>query len=248
MQSGRGPLSPTFRILGRVAIALAARRPRPIRRARSSASTSGPPSKDSPRTSSAPSTWDATAISGRPRWTAWSGSMAFASRCSIARPAEGIGSNRFSSMLETPDGTLWFGTENGGITRYAGGRFQTYTTRDGLASNAVAASRQTRAARCGRSPVSGSSSGTANASSPMTAARFAPLRSLRVVRQHLLGGRRPASGAIRRWRAVGTVSCRRSSTDASAAGSKKTRPGHDLAHADRWPVRAPHRRRSRRAC
>ena len=50
----------------------------------------------------------------------------------------GIGSNRFAPMLETPDGTLWFGTENGGITRYAGGRFQTYTTNDGLASNAVA--------------------------------------------------------------------------------------------------------------
>ena len=51
--------------------------------------------------------------------------------------AEGIASNRFSPLLETADGALWLGTENGGITRYFQGRFTTYTMRDGLPSNAV---------------------------------------------------------------------------------------------------------------
>ena len=51
--------------------------------------------------------------------------------------AEGIGSNRFTPLLETPDGAFWLGTENGGVTRYAQGRFTTFTTRDGLPSNAV---------------------------------------------------------------------------------------------------------------
>ena len=50
---------------------------------------------------------------------------------------EGIGSNRFTPLLEAPDGAFWLGTENGGITRYFQGRFITYTTRDGLTSNAV---------------------------------------------------------------------------------------------------------------
>ena len=50
---------------------------------------------------------------------------------------EGIGSNRFTPLLEAPDGAFWLGTENGGITRYFQGRFTTYTTRDGLTSNAV---------------------------------------------------------------------------------------------------------------
>ena len=50
---------------------------------------------------------------------------------------EGIGSNRFTPFLEAPDGAFWLGTENGGITRYSQGRFTTYTTREGLTSNAV---------------------------------------------------------------------------------------------------------------
>ena len=51
--------------------------------------------------------------------------------------SEGIGSNRFTPLLEAPDGAIWLGTENGGITRYFEGRFTTYTTSDGLASNVV---------------------------------------------------------------------------------------------------------------
>jgi ligand-binding sensor domain-containing protein len=30
---------------------------------------------------------------------------------------EGIGSTRFTPLLEAPDGAFWLGTENGGITR-----------------------------------------------------------------------------------------------------------------------------------
>jgi signal transduction histidine kinase/streptogramin lyase len=51
--------------------------------------------------------------------------------------SDGIASNRFTPLLETPDGSIWLGTENGGITRYFQGSFTTYTTTDGLASNAV---------------------------------------------------------------------------------------------------------------
>ena len=51
--------------------------------------------------------------------------------------SDGIGSNRFTPLLEVPDGAIWLGTENGGITRYFEGRFTTYTTSDGLASNIV---------------------------------------------------------------------------------------------------------------
>lgn len=50
---------------------------------------------------------------------------------------QGIGSNRLSALHEADHGEFWFGTENGGVVRYAQGRFTTYTVRDGLPSNAV---------------------------------------------------------------------------------------------------------------
>jgi ligand-binding sensor domain-containing protein len=40
----------------------------------------------------------------------------------------GIGSNRFTPLLEAADGAFWLGTENSGVTRYYQGRFTTYTT------------------------------------------------------------------------------------------------------------------------
>jgi signal transduction histidine kinase/ligand-binding sensor domain-containing protein len=49
--------------------------------------------------------------------------------------APGIRSNRFNSLYEDSHGGLWVGTENSGVTRYAGGRFTTYTTEDGLPQN-----------------------------------------------------------------------------------------------------------------
>lgn len=47
----------------------------------------------------------------------------------------GISSNRFTSLQVEPDGTLFAGTEDGGLTVYRDGAFRTYTTADGLPSN-----------------------------------------------------------------------------------------------------------------
>jgi signal transduction histidine kinase/ligand-binding sensor domain-containing protein len=49
----------------------------------------------------------------------------------------GITSNRFTALHEGKDGTLWAGTEDGGLTRYREGKFRTYTVSDGLPSNGV---------------------------------------------------------------------------------------------------------------
>ena len=53
--------------------------------------------------------------------------------------APGIASNRFMTLFEDRDGALWAGTEDGGVTRYAGGRFRTYSHRDGLPHDRVRA-------------------------------------------------------------------------------------------------------------
>lgn len=47
----------------------------------------------------------------------------------------GIISNRFRLLHETPDGALWIGTEEFGVTRYKDGKFKTFTTNDGLPSD-----------------------------------------------------------------------------------------------------------------
>src|SRR5262245_11202080 len=49
----------------------------------------------------------------------------------------GINSNRFLQLYEDVDGTLWIGTEDGGLTHYANGRFRTDTSGDGLPSNVI---------------------------------------------------------------------------------------------------------------
>jgi PAS domain S-box-containing protein len=41
------------------------------------------------------------------------------------------------TIHETPGGTLWFGTNGGGIARYAEGTFETLTAEDGLSSNLI---------------------------------------------------------------------------------------------------------------
>src|SRR5262245_58394934 len=56
---------------------------------------------------------------------------------------KGIKSNRFRCLYEDTDGTLWIGTEDGGLTRYRGGQFKTYSTEDGLPSNVVLTIRRT---------------------------------------------------------------------------------------------------------
>ncbi|MGH9938994.1 MAG: ligand-binding sensor domain-containing protein, partial [Blastocatellia bacterium] len=51
--------------------------------------------------------------------------------------APGLKSNRIIILFEDRAGNLWIGTEHGGLTRYAQGRFTTFTTKDGLPDNWV---------------------------------------------------------------------------------------------------------------
>ena len=48
------------------------------------------------------------------------------------RNAPQIKENNIQALLEDHDGNLWFGTEGGGLGRYADGTFTTYSVRDGL--------------------------------------------------------------------------------------------------------------------
>ena len=50
---------------------------------------------------------------------------------------KGLTSVRFSSLCEDADGSLWIGTEDGGLTRYLNGTFETYTTQQGLPHNRI---------------------------------------------------------------------------------------------------------------
>ena len=84
-------------------------------------STSGPPNRGSRRTSSAPCTTAATATCGLTTLDGLVRFDGFRFTLFDRSNAEGIGSNRFTPLLETPDGAFWLGTENGGITRYAPG-------------------------------------------------------------------------------------------------------------------------------
>jgi signal transduction histidine kinase/ligand-binding sensor domain-containing protein len=49
----------------------------------------------------------------------------------------GLGSNRFRLLYEDSNGSLWAGTDDGGVTVYRNGRFTTYTTKEGLPDNQV---------------------------------------------------------------------------------------------------------------
>jgi signal transduction histidine kinase/ligand-binding sensor domain-containing protein len=49
----------------------------------------------------------------------------------------GLASNRFRVLHLGSDGTLWAGTENGGLTGYRDGQFKSYTAADGLPDNWV---------------------------------------------------------------------------------------------------------------
>ncbi|HEY0766180.1 MAG TPA: two-component regulator propeller domain-containing protein [Pyrinomonadaceae bacterium] len=52
---------------------------------------------------------------------------------------KGLTSVRFSSLFEDDEGSLWIGTEDGGLTRYHNGVFATYTTQEGLPHNRILA-------------------------------------------------------------------------------------------------------------
>jgi len=49
--------------------------------------------------------------------------------------SEGLNNNRFRLLHETPDGTLWIGSEEFGVTRYKNGKFRSFTIDDGLPTN-----------------------------------------------------------------------------------------------------------------
>ncbi|HXU21034.1 MAG TPA: two-component regulator propeller domain-containing protein [Verrucomicrobiae bacterium] len=53
------------------------------------------------------------------------------------RNTPGLHSNEISSLLTGRDGKLWIGTRGGGLTVYSGGKFRSYTVRDGLSSDTV---------------------------------------------------------------------------------------------------------------
>lgn len=53
--------------------------------------------------------------------------------------SNGVISNRMSSLCEDAEGTLWAGTDDGGLTRYQDGEFRTYTVKEGLPDNRILA-------------------------------------------------------------------------------------------------------------
>ena len=57
---------------------------------------------------------------------------------------DGLGSNHVRPIYQDRDGYLWFGTNNGGVSRYDGEKFVNSTTDDGLADNSVWAIHQDR--------------------------------------------------------------------------------------------------------
>ena len=50
--------------------------------------------------------------------------------------AEGLGSNAVTSIEDSPDGTMWFGT-SAGLTELSNGKWRTYTSHDGLPADEV---------------------------------------------------------------------------------------------------------------
>jgi ligand-binding sensor domain-containing protein len=53
--------------------------------------------------------------------------------------AEGLPNSRVRALRQDRQGELWAATEGGGVARFDGARFTTYTTEDGLASDSVGA-------------------------------------------------------------------------------------------------------------
>ena len=50
---------------------------------------------------------------------------------------EGLSGTRIHSIIQDREGLLWFGTFDGGVSRFDGETFTTFTTQDGLAGNTV---------------------------------------------------------------------------------------------------------------
>ena len=58
--------------------------------------------------------------------------------------ANGLAQNSAYAVYESPDGSVWAGTLNGGVSKFKDGHFTTYTTTNGLASNTVLSILETR--------------------------------------------------------------------------------------------------------
>ncbi|HOY66560.1 MAG TPA: two-component regulator propeller domain-containing protein [Candidatus Ozemobacteraceae bacterium] len=57
--------------------------------------------------------------------------------CTTFGKSDGLAGQKCRSIFETDDGTLWFGSEMDGLTRFDGASFTVLTTRDGLGGNEV---------------------------------------------------------------------------------------------------------------
>ena len=60
-----------------------------------------------------------------------------ASQSSTYTQRDGLAENTVGSIYREPDGTVWAGTANGGLSRFRDGSWHTFTTRDGLPSNTI---------------------------------------------------------------------------------------------------------------
>jgi ligand-binding sensor domain-containing protein len=61
----------------------------------------------------------------------------------------GLAQNSIYGVYQSRDATIWAGTLSGGLSRYAAGKFITYTRSDGLASNTLTSILKTGMERCG---------------------------------------------------------------------------------------------------
>jgi ligand-binding sensor domain-containing protein len=50
---------------------------------------------------------------------------------------DGLGGSCVPTIAESNDGTMWFGTNGGGVSHYGDGNWKTYTEADGLCCNFV---------------------------------------------------------------------------------------------------------------
>jgi len=55
----------------------------------------------------------------------------------FTRANSGLAADEVTAILQSSDGALWFGTWAGGVSRYDGKEWKTYTVADGLAANSI---------------------------------------------------------------------------------------------------------------
>jgi signal transduction histidine kinase/ligand-binding sensor domain-containing protein len=67
----------------------------------------------------------------------WCATTAHNSSSSCSTNTSGLASQRFNSLHEDGDGNLWIGSDDGVLTRYREGHFQTFTTKQGLPADRI---------------------------------------------------------------------------------------------------------------